>query len=143
LYAKQLNVSIPGALQPRGIIIATILIAAISVLVPHPVTVSHEISFDIAVIGFAVSVYLSGAAAILTFMAFPKTTALYGQTTLFLAISMVLQTIGNAYFLIFVTFISGDFSVNEQKGQIFSALLIVVALVFQYIAAYKSKSSLH
>jgi hypothetical protein len=142
LYAKQLGVSIPRALRPWGAAITAAAVALISALVPHPVVVSHEIYFDLAVVGFAVSVYLSGAAAVLGFMAVPKTTALYSKSTLFLAISMVLQTIGNGNFLIFVTFMSGDFSVNEQKGQILTGMLIVCALATQYIAAYKTKTSL-
>jgi hypothetical protein len=142
LYAKQLAVSIPRTLRPAGVVIAAITVAVISIVVPHPVAVSHEIYFDLAVVGFAVSVYLSGAAAVLGFMTVRQTTAVYSKSTLFLAISMVLQTIGNGNFLIFVTFMSGDFSVNDQKGQILTAFLIMCALASQYIAAYKSKTSL-
>ena len=110
-------------------------------LLPHPVPVSHEVFFDLAVIGFGVSVYFSTISAILGFKSIPKTTKVYGKSILFLAVSMVLQTVGNGNFLVFVTFISGDFSVNEQKGQILTGLLIIGALVCQYIAAYKSKNS--
>jgi hypothetical protein len=55
---------------------------------------------------------------------------------------MVIQTIGNGYFLVAVTFMSGDFSVNEEKGQVLTGLLVVAAIVFQYVAVYNSKKSL-
>lgn len=142
LYARQLGVSIPRALRPWGVVITAIIIAAVGTLAPHPVAVPDEAFFDLAVVGFAVSVYLSGAAAVLGFMTVPRTTAVYSKSMLFLAISMVLQTIGNGNFLVFVTFPSGDFSVNDQKGQILTALIIILALISQYIAAYKSKTSL-
>lgn len=142
LYAKQLNTPVPAPLRPAGVLITSIIIATIAVLVPHPVAVSHEIFFDLAVVGFAVSVYLSGVAAALNFMAISRTTALYSKSTLFLALSMLFQTIGNGNFLIFVTFMSGDFSVNEQKGQVLTGMLIIAALASQYVAAYKSKTAL-
>jgi hypothetical protein len=142
LYAKQLGVSIPKWLRPSGAVMAAAGVAMISVLLPHPVPVSHEIFFDLAVSGFAVSVYFSAAAAVLGFKVVEKTTAIYSKTALFLAVSMVFQAVGNGFFLVFVTFISGDFPVNEQKGQILTGLLIIIALVFQYIAVYKSKTSL-
>lgn len=141
-YATHVGTQIPVVLRPKA---ATTIAVALSVgvaLLPHPVAVSHEIYFDIAVIGFAVSVYFSAIAAIIGFMSIPKTTELYNRSTFFLAISLVLQTIGNGFFLIFVTFLSGDFTVNEQKGQVLTALLIICALVFQYISLYKSKTAL-
>lgn len=143
LYAKQLKVSIPRLLKPRGAILTAVVIAIVASLVPHPVAVPHEIYFDLAVVGFAVSVYLSGISAVLGFMAISKTTAIYSKSSRFLAISILLQTIGNANFLILVTFVSGAFSVNEQKGQILTGLFIIAALITQYIAAYKSKTSLY
>jgi hypothetical protein len=142
LYAKQLGVNIPRALRPVGASLIAFGVAIISALLPHPVAVTDELFFDIAVVGFAVSVYFSTIAAALAFMAIPKTTALYSRSTLFLAVSMVLQTLGNGNFLVFVTFMSGDFSVNEQKGQILTALFIMAALACQYVAAYKTKTSL-
>lgn len=142
LYAKQLNVSLPRALRPSGVVASVIIVAVLSALVPHPVAVSREIFFDMAVVGFAVSVYFSAIAAILGFRTIPKTTAVYSKTTLFLAISMVLQTIGNGFLLVFVTFMSGDFPVNEERGQILTGVFIITALIFQYIAAYKSKTAL-
>lgn len=142
LYAKQLNVFIPRLLKPVGVAVTAIILAVVAVLVPHPVAAPNELFFDLAVVGFALSVYLSGAAAVLGFMTVPKTTALYSKSTLFLAISMVLQTIGNGNFLIFVTFLSGPFEVNDEKGQILTALFIMAALACQYVAAYKSKTSL-
>lgn len=142
IYAKQLKVVIPWLLRPMGVAISACLIAIIVTLLPHPVPVTHEIFFDLAVVGFGVSVYFSTISAILGFKSLPKTTEVYGKSMLFLAISMVLQTIGNGNFLVFVTFISGDFSVNEQKGQILTALFIIAALILQYIAAYKSKTAL-
>lgn len=141
-YARQLNVAIPRALQQTGVAISAIVIAVLLAVLPHPVAVSHEIFFDLAVIGFGVSVYFSTISAVLGFMSIPKTTGVYSKSILFLTISMVLQTVGNGNFLIFVTFISGDFSVNEQKGQILTGFFIVAALAFQYIAAYKSKTAL-
>lgn len=141
-YAKQINVSIPRAFRPVGVAITAIIVIVASALVPHPVPAPNELFFDLAVIGFAVSVYFSGVAAVLGFMTVPKTTALYSKSTLFLAISMVLQTIGNGNFLLFVTFPSGAFEVNEPKGQILTAFFIMMALAFQYVAAYKSKVSL-
>ncbi len=142
LYAKQLNASIPWPLRPTGVAISAILIAAALALLPHPIPVSHEIFFDLAVVGFGVSVYFSAVSAILGFKSVAKTTGVYSKSILFLAISMVLQTIGNGNFLVFVTFLSGDFSVNEQKGQILTGFLIMMALAFQYVAAYKSKTAL-
>ncbi len=142
IYAKQLNVTVPRLLRPNGVAVSVVLLAVVLALLPHPVPVSHESFFDLAVIGFGVSVYFSTISAILGFKSITKTTGVYGKSTLFLAISMVLQTIGNGNFLVFVTFISGDFSVNEQKGQILTGLLIVAALASQYVAAYKSKTAL-
>jgi hypothetical protein len=142
LYAKQLGVTIPRILKPGGVVLSVVVVTAVSILAPHPVAVPDELSFDLSVIGFAVSVYLSGIAAVLGFMAVPKTTAVYSKSTLFLAVSMVLETLGNGFFLVFVTFISGDFMVNDQKGQVFTAFLIMIALACQYIAAYRSKASL-
>ncbi|HEX8763107.1 MAG TPA: hypothetical protein VF733_05110 [Candidatus Saccharimonadales bacterium] len=142
IYAKQLNVAVSRLLRPTGVAVSAVLLAALLALLPHPVPVSHELFFDLAVIGFGVSVYFSTISAILGFKSVAKTTRVYSKSTLFLAISMVLQTIGNGIFLVFVTFISGDFSVNEQKGQILSALMIVAALASQYVAAYKSKTAL-
>jgi hypothetical protein len=142
LYAKQLDVKIPQILRPLGVLITCVGITVLSIVAPHPVAVPDELYFDLAVIGFAVSVYLSGIAAVLGFMAVPKTTTLYSKTTIFLAVSMVLQTIGNGNFLIFVTYVSGDFSVNDQKGQILTAMFIMGALLFQYVAAYKSRTAL-
>lgn len=143
LYAKQLQVAVPRALRPAGAAITAVIVAIVSALLPHPVAVPDEFFFDLAVIGFAVSVYFSGIAAVVGLMAVPKTTALYSKSILFLAISMVMQTIGNGYFLMVVTFMSGDFSVNDQRGQVLTGMLVVVALAFQYVAAYKSKMSLH
>ncbi|HEX6258246.1 MAG TPA: hypothetical protein VFZ48_02085 [Candidatus Saccharimonadales bacterium] len=142
IYAKQLKVVIPWLLRPTGVAVSAILVAVIAAILPHPIPATHEIFFDLAVIGFGVSVYFSTVAAILGFKSLAKTTEVYGKSTLFLAISMVLHTIGNGNFLIFVTFISGDFSVNEQKGQILTGFFIVAALAFQYAAAYKSKTAL-
>lgn len=142
LYAKRLKVAIPWLLRPTGAAISAVVVAAIAILLPHPVTVSHEVFFDLAVVGFGVSVYFSAIAAVLGFKSIPKTTEVYSKSILFLAISMVLQTVGNGNFLVFVTFISGDFSVNEQKGQILTGLLIMIALACQYVAAYKSKTAL-
>lgn len=81
-------------------------------------------------------------AAVLGFMSVTKTTGTYNKNILFLAISMALHTIGNGNLVFFVIYVSGNFSVNEQKGQILSGFLIVSALTFQYIAAYKSKTAL-
>ena len=142
LYAKRLNVAVPWLLRPRGVAWSAVLVAVIAALAPHPAPVSHEVFFDLAVVGFAVSVYFSTVSAILGFKSMPKTTKVYSGSILFLAISMVLQTIGNGNFLIFVTFISGDFSVNEQKGQILTAFFIMMALACQYVAAYKSRTAL-
>jgi hypothetical protein len=142
LYAKQLGVSVPAVLRPWGVTITAVIVAATSVLAPHPVSVPDEGYFDLAVVGFAVSVYLSAVSAVLGFKSIPQTTAIYSKSILFLAIAMVLQTIGNGNFLVFVTFISGDFSVNDQKGQVLTALFIMCALAAQYVAAYKSKTSL-
>ena len=142
IYAKQLKVSVPWLLQPTGVAVSAILVAAVAALVPHPVAVSNEIFFDLAVVGFGVSVYFSAVAAILGFKSVSKTTEIYSKSILFLAVSMVLHTIGNGNFLVFVTFVSGDFSVNEQKGQILTALFIMAALAFQYISAYKFKTAL-
>lgn len=142
LYAKQLAVAIPRLLQPTGVAISAIVVAVVLALLPHPVLVSHEIFFDLAVVGFGVGIYFSTVAAVLGFMSFTKTTKVYGKSILFLATSMALHTIGNTYLLVFVTFISGDFSVNEQKGQLLTGLFIVAALTFQYVAAYKSKTAL-
>lgn len=142
LYAKQLNVTVPRLLRPTGAAVSALLLAVVLALLPHPVPVSHEVFFDLAVIGFGVSVYFSTISAVLGFLSITKTTEVYSKSMLFLSISMVLQTIGNGNFLIFVTFASGDFSVNEQKGQILTGLLIMAALAFQYIAAYKSKTAL-
>lgn len=141
-YAKPLNVSIPRVFRPVGVAITAIIVAVVAALLPHPVPAPNELFFDLAVIGFAVSVYFSGVAAVLGFMAVPKTTARYSKNTLFLAVSMVMQTIGNGNFLIFVTFMSGAFQVNEEKGQILTAFFIMAALACQYVAAYKSKVSL-
>lgn len=141
LYAKQLNVAIPRLLRPVGVATSAVLLAAVLTLLPHPVPVSHEVFFDLAVVGFGVSVYFSAISAILGFMSVGKTTEVYSKSILFLAISMVLHTIGNGNFLVFVTFISGDFSVNEQKGQILTGIFIMAALACQYIAAYKSKTA--
>ncbi len=141
-YAKQLNVAIPRLLRPTGVAVSAILVAVIFAALPHPVPVSHEIFFDVAVSGFGVSVYFSAVAAILGFISITKTTAVYSKSILFLAISMVLHTVGNGNLLVFVTFISGDFSVNEQKGQILTGFFIMAALTFQYVAAYKSKTAL-
>ncbi len=141
-YAKQLNVAVPRLFRPTGVAISAVLIAIILALLPHPIPASRELFFDLAVIGFGVSVYFSAISAALGFKIIPKTTGVYSKSILFLAISMVLHTAGNGNFLIFVTFVSGDFSVNEQKGQILTGLLIVTALTFQYIAAYKSKTAL-
>lgn len=141
-FAKRLNVSIPWALRPLGVGATALIVAIIATALPHPVAVPHEIYFDIAVAGFAVSIYLSAAAAALGYMAVPKTTAIYSKSTFFLATSMALHTIGNGNFLVFVTFPSGTFTVNEEKGQILTGLIIVAALIFQYIAAYKTKTAL-
>ncbi|HKU18024.1 MAG TPA: hypothetical protein VJP80_02010 [Candidatus Saccharimonadales bacterium] len=143
LYARQLNVSIPWLFKPLGAALSAIAVTVFCVVVPHPVAVPDELYFDLAVIGFGVSVYFSAVAAVLGFMAVRKTTAVYSKSTLFLAISMVLQTAGNGFFVVFVTFRSGDFMVNDQKGQVLTAFLIMSALAFQYIAAYKSKTILH
>lgn len=142
LYAKQLNAPIPRILRPAGVAISAVVIAAIFVLIPHPTPVAQEIFFDISVGGLAPSVYFSAIAAVLGFMIVPKTTALYSQTNLFLAISMVLQTVGNGFLLMFVIFPSGAFPVNEERGQIIAALFIMSALTMQYISAYKIKKSL-
>jgi len=142
LYAKQLNVAIPRALRPVGAAISAILLAAILMFIPHPVAVPDELFYHLALVGFGVGVYFSGIAAILGFMTVPKTTVLYSKTMLFLSISMVLQTVGNANFAVFVTYPSGDFFVNDPKGQILTALLIMGALAFQFVAAFKSKTSL-
>jgi hypothetical protein len=142
LYAKQLNVAVSWLLRPTGVAVSAILIAVALALLPHPVPVSHEIFFDLAIIGFGVSIYFSTISAILGFKSIPKTTGVYSKSIWFLAISMALQTVGNGNFLIFVTFVSGDFSVNEQKGQILTGFFIIAALAFQYIAAYKSKTAL-
>lgn len=141
-YAKQLNVAIPRLLRPTGVAVSALLVAVTLTVLPHPVAASHEIFFDLAVIGFGVSVYFSTVAAILGFMSVTKTTVVYSKSILFLAISMVMHTVGNGNFLVFVTFISGDFSVNEQKGQILTGIFIMAALAFQYVAAYKSKMAL-
>lgn len=142
LYAKQLGVAIPRLLRPAGATLLAGLVAAIAVIIPHPVPVSTEWHFDLALVGFAVSVYFSAIAAILGFMTLPRTTAQYNQIMGFLSSSMVLQAIGNGFFLLFVTYRSGNFMVNDQRGQILTALLIIASLVLQYIAAYKSKLSL-
>lgn len=143
LYARQLDVAIPRALRPVGAAITAVVIAAIAIVVPHPVHTPDELYFDLAVVGFAVSVYFSAVAAVLGFMTLSKTTAQYNKIMLFLSTSMVMQTIGNGFFLVFVTYRSGNFMVNDQKGQTLTAFLILVALILQYIAAYKSKTSLH
>lgn len=142
IYAKQLKVTIPWLLRPSGVVASAVVVGAILALLPHPVSVTHEIFFDLAVVGFGVSVYFSMVSAILGFMSTAKTTEVYSKSILFLAIAMVMHTIGNGNFLVFVTFISGDFSVNEQKGQILTGVFIIAALAFQYIAAYKSKTAL-
>jgi hypothetical protein len=141
LYAKQLDVPMRAVLRPTGIGIGAVVVAAIGLTVPHPVPVSDEGYFHLAVAGFAVSVYFSAVAAVLAFKTVSKTTARYSKTTLFLAIAMVLQTVGNAY-LLFISFASGDFHVNDQKGQVLTAFLIMAALAFQYLAAYRLKTSL-
>jgi hypothetical protein len=142
LYAKQLDVAIPRLLRPLGAVITAVVITVIAVVVPHPVHTPDELYFDLALVGFAVSVYFSAIAAVLGFMTLPKTTAQYNKIMVFLSTSMVMQTLGNGFFLIFVTYRSGDFMVNDPKGQTLTAFLILTALVLQYIAAYKSKTSL-
>lgn len=142
LYAKQLKVAIPGLLRPTGVAISVLLLGFIGTILPHPVSVSNEMFFDLNLVGLGISVYFSAISAILGFMSVVKTTEIYSKNILFLSISMVLQTIGNGNLVIFVIFMSGNFSVNEQKGQIISGLLIVSALAFQYLAAYKSKTAL-
>lgn len=142
LYAKQLGVAIPRALRPVGAGVTAAVIAAVAVAVPHPVRTPDELYFDLALVGFAVSVYFSAIAAALGFMTLPKTTAQYNKIMLFLSTSMVMQTIGNGFFLVFVTYRSGNFMVNDQKGQTLTAFLILAALILQYVAAYKSKTSL-
>lgn len=143
LYAKQLTVSIPRLLRPTGVTISIIILGVVGVLLPHPVSVSNELFFDLNFVGLAIAVYFSTVSAALGFMSVAKTTQVYSKSILFLAISMALHTIGNANLVIFVIFMSGNFSVNEQKGQILSGFLIVLALVFQYLAIYKSKTALN
>lgn len=142
LYAKQLNAVIPLLLRPAGVVASVIFLSILGVLIPHPVPVSNELFFDLHFVGLGIGVYFSTIAAILGFMSIAKTTVVYSKNVLFLAISMILHTIGNGFLAIYVIFMSGNFSVNEQKGQILTALFIVMALVFQYIAAYKSKTAL-
>lgn len=142
LYAKQLKVAVPRLLQPTGVVVSVILLGTIGVLLPHPSPVSNETFFDLAFVGLGISVYFSMIAAVLGFMSVTKTTGTYNKNILFLAISMALHTIGNGNLVFFVIYVSGNFSVNEQKGQILSGFLIVSALTFQYIAAYKSKTAL-
>lgn len=139
LYAKQVGAKMPWVLKPSGAAMNALLVAIVAILLPHPVPVSHEAFFDLAVVGFSVSVYFSAIAAILGFIAIPKTTRRYSRSISFLVISMILQTIGNGYLLVFITFMSGDFPVNEEKGQILTGVFIIAALVMQYISAYKSK----
>jgi len=142
LYAKQLDVAIPRAFRPLGVAITATVITAVAIAIPHPVHTPDEFYFDLALVGFAVSVYFSAVAAVLGFMTLPKTTAHYNKIMVFLSTSMVMQTLGNGFFLVFVTYRSGNFMVNDPKGQTFTAFLILVALILQYIAAYKSKTSL-
>ncbi|HEX7963140.1 MAG TPA: hypothetical protein VF466_00970 [Candidatus Saccharimonadales bacterium] len=142
LYARQLGTAIPWLLKPLGVAVSAVVLTIVCLVIPHPVAVPDELYYHLALVGFGVSVYFSAIAAALGFMAVPKTTAVYSRTALFLAISMVLQTLGNGNFLVFVTYPSGDFMVNDQKGQVLTGVLIMAALAFQYIAAYKSKTSL-
>ena len=142
LYAKQLNVTIPWLLRPIGAGVSAIVIAIALAVVPHPMPVSNEAFFGLALVGLGVSVYFSVISAILWLKSVAKSTAVYSKNILFLAISLALQSVGNGNLALFVIYTSGNFSVNEQKGQILTALFIVMALAFQYVAAYKSKTAL-